>query len=61
MKAEKRSEFGESHTSVSLIFGVLQLISQKPRHARVVGLREIDVVEQIRAMNIVIIDAKSRH
>jgi len=39
------------HTSISFVFGVLQLISQEPQHARVVSLREINIVEKVRAMN----------
>ena len=50
-RTKKHREIRERHTSISFVFGILQLISQKPQHARVVGLREIYVVEPIRAAN----------
>ena len=39
------------HTSVSAVFGVLQLIRQEPKHTRGVRMTEIDVIEQVRPIN----------
>ena len=44
--------FQKGHTSVSLVLCVLQLISQKSQHSRNVRLREIDVVKQISAVDV---------
>lgn len=44
--------FQKGHTSVSLVLCILQLISQKPQHPRNVRLREIDVIEQIAAVDL---------
>jgi hypothetical protein len=43
--------YQEGHASVSLVFSILQLIGQKSQHPRIVGLREINVVKQIGAVD----------
>ena len=35
----------EALASISLVLSILQLISQKSQHPRIVGLRKIDVVK----------------
>jgi len=42
--------FQEAHASVSFVLSILQLISQKSQHPRIVSLGEIDVVKQIGAV-----------
>ena len=35
------------HTAIASIFGILQLISQKPHHAGGIWVRSVDIIEVI--------------
>ena len=45
-----RTMFPEGHASVSLVLSILQLISQKSQHPRIVRFLEIDVIEVVGAI-----------